>query len=131
MADTFATAAQLAAFEAWTAEHSEPPTLTARDAFVAGYHAGLASAWPAEITDELRDVLGFPNNQCWSLASSFRNAGLADIPPKAEAEQAYVLHWLVGMVLKHGANWRVFASKELDAVVAKAKELGARKGASA
>ena len=41
-----------------------------------------------------------------------RAAG-ADIKPKAEDEQAVVLHWFVKLVMKHGTDWWNVARTEL------------------
>lgn len=46
------------------------------------------------------------------LAHGFRAAGY-DIPEKAEAEQAFMLHWLIPFALEHGDRWRAAAGKEL------------------
>jgi len=68
-------------------------------------HAQAAAApFPDELTPELREVLGWPNFRCGPIAHLMRAAG-ADIKPKAEDEQAVVLHWFVTLVLRHGANW--------------------------
>ncbi|MBN3822293.1 hypothetical protein G3O00_01500 [Burkholderia sp. Ac-20384] len=82
-------------------------------------------AYPDELTDDLRHVLGFPNFRCGPYAHLMRAAG-ADIKTKAEDEQAYVLHWLVKMVLDHGARWADVAGDELEAI--RAKVDGARAG---
>jgi hypothetical protein len=71
--------------------------------------------YPATLTAELDEVLGWPNFHCAGFADAFRAAG-HDIPHKAEREQAFVLHWLTGLVLKHGAGWQDAASSELAAL---------------
>ncbi|MBY4799946.1 hypothetical protein K6W78_08005 [Burkholderia cepacia] len=72
-------------------------------------------AYPDELTADLRHVLGFPNFRCGPYAHLMRAAG-ADIKAKAEDEQAYVLHYLVKMVLDHGARWADVAGDELEAM---------------
>lgn len=80
--------------------------------------------YPKELTDELREVLGMPNFQCSPLAQAFRIAG-HEIPHKSEHEQAFVLHWLTGIVLEHGAIWREIAGKQLEKMAADAKAAAA------
>jgi hypothetical protein len=72
-------------------------------------------AYPEYLTDELREVLGYPSFKCAPFAQAFRQAGAA-IPFKAEEEQAFVLDWLVRLVLTHGANWRQAAGDELKEI---------------
>jgi hypothetical protein len=71
--------------------------------------------YPDEVTPELSYVLGWPNFKCGPYAQGFREAGY-DVPCKAEDEQAFVLHWLVKLVLRHGADWHVHGGKELMAL---------------
>ena len=81
--------------------------------------------WPKELTPELRDVLGMPNFRCGLIAHIHRAAGV-EITPRSEDEQAFIIHWLVGIVFEHGADWRKIASEQLKALVAsvEAKERG-------
>lgn len=71
------------------------------------------TTYPAELTPELSEVLGMPMWETGPLAHAFRAAG-RDIPRKAEAEQAFVLHWLTGLALQHGAKWRSVAADEIE-----------------
>lgn len=71
-----------------------------------------ATPFPEELTEELREVLGWPNFRCGPVAHLMRAAG-ADIKPKAEDEQAVVLHWFVKLVMKHGTDWWNVARTEL------------------
>lgn len=73
-----------------------------------------------ELTPELRDILGMMNFMCSRIAWGFRDAG-ADIPHKTEAEQAFVLHWLLRKYQDHGADWRKAASDEMAAMAQKLK----------
>jgi hypothetical protein len=86
------------------------------DCAAPGPASGAATgAWPFELNDDLRFVLGRPNFWCAPFAHAFRKAGHA-IPTNAEEEQAFVLHWLTGLVLKHGENWREVAQAEYKAL---------------
>lgn len=78
-------------------------------------------AYPDELTPELREVLGFMCFQCISIAQAMRLAGI-DVKKKAEDEQANVLHWMVKLVLRHGANWRKEGVKDIEAWRARANQ---------
>ena len=73
------------------------------------------SKYPREMTPALRDVLGLMNFQTGPFANALRAAG-EDIPRKVEAEQAYVLHWMIGLALEHGDGWREKASQRLEEI---------------
>lgn len=73
-------------------------------------------SYPATLTSELMAVLGMPNFQCAPIAHGYRDAGLADIPHKAESEQAYVIDKLVRFVILHGTDWRKHAAEDLGKV---------------
>ncbi|KKN33992.1 hypothetical protein LCGC14_0798050 [marine sediment metagenome] len=75
--------------------------------------------FPSEMTPELQDILGRPNFVCGPIAHIFQAAG-ADIPRKAEAEQAFVLHWMIKLYLTHGDRWREIGEEELKEVRAAA-----------
>ena len=77
--------------------------------------------FPRELTPELLEVLGMVNFQTGPMAHAFRDAGRAEIRRKCEDEQAFVLHWLVTLVLEHGADWRRHAGEVLQEVIAEAK----------
>ncbi|NEV77918.1 hypothetical protein DYI24_12810 [Rhodopseudomonas sp. BR0C11] len=68
--------------------------------------------YPDKMTPELREVLGKICFQLAPIAQAFRAAG-HEIEEKAEAEQAFVLHWLIKLALKHGSNWRDEASDQI------------------
>jgi hypothetical protein len=57
-------------------------------------------------------VLGIMNFQTIALANLFRASGV-EIPRKAEAEQAYVLRFLLQLVIEFGAGWREAAHAEI------------------
>lgn len=68
---------------------------------------GLEIAWPDSVDDdtELAFILGRPNFWCGSIAHTYRLAGF-DIKPKAEAEQAFVIHRMIRFWAVHGDRWR-------------------------
>lgn len=70
--------------------------------------------YPDTLTDDLQEVLGWPNFRCAPIAHLFRDAG-ADIARKAEAEQAYVLDWLIRLTILHGPDWRAVAAADMQA----------------
>jgi hypothetical protein len=73
--------------------------------------------YPEVLTPELDEVLGWTLMKCAQYADLFRMAGHV-IPPKVEREQAFIHHWLIKLVLAHGAEWKTFAVKDLDAIKA-------------
>jgi len=76
------------------------------------------------LDDDLRDILGRPNFACIRLANLFRKEG-AVIASKAEDEQAHVIHWMLGLRLKHGReNWREHADRAIDAAIAAQRKEG-------
>ncbi|OJA64788.1 hypothetical protein BGV70_21130 [Burkholderia ubonensis] len=77
-------------------------------------------AYPDDLTDTLRHVLGFPNFRCAPYAHLMRDSG-DDIDSRSEDEQAHVLHWLVKLVLDHGDRWADVAEVDLNAMRAKAR----------
>lgn len=56
------------------------------------------------LNDDLREILGRPSFACSQLAFVLRAMG-HDIKPKAEHEQAAVLHWMLGIYFEHGPAW--------------------------
>ena|SRR5579863_1966413 len=132
-----------ARFEAWAAQRFPAKCLSsqsdsmemdeAREFAREGWQAALSSApvaasvgkpvalpYPIDLTDDLREVLGWPNFRCGPVAHLMRAAG-ADIKRKAEDEQAVVLHWLVTLVLTHGSEWRTVARDEMTAMQERVK----------
>lgn len=67
----------------------------------------------SELTPGLIDILGRPNFTCIRLAQLLRLSG-AEIAKKAEAEQAAVIHYLLGFYLKHGNQWAEKADEDLE-----------------
>lgn len=80
------------------------------------YTASLAK-WPElpALNDDLLAILGRPNFTCNSLAAVLRLRG-QEIRRKSEHEQAAVIHWLLGLYLKHGEKWKEVAGHEIDEV---------------
>ncbi|MFS2113337.1 hypothetical protein [Herbaspirillum frisingense] len=79
-----------------------------------------ATAFPDALTPDLSYVLGMPNFRCAPFAAVFREAG-HDIPCKAEAEQAFVIHRMVRAVLQHGAGWDAAFAADLRTAAHKVK----------
>jgi hypothetical protein len=73
--------------------------------------------YPDELTPELERVLGLMNFRTGPIAHILQAAG-RDIPKKAEAEQAHVLHWLIKLALDHPDDWSDRADAEIRAMVA-------------
>lgn len=82
------------------------------------------------LNDDTRRIFGMMCFQAAAFASCFRMAGV-EIPTKAEAEQAYVIHWMLNLYLLHGAKWRDAAYTDLDEAKAKAEAAKAAQGATA
>jgi hypothetical protein len=81
----------------------------------------ISERWPTDLTQPLCEVLGMPNFQAGPIAHLFRAAG-AEIPCKAEIEQAFVLHRFVPYALKAGGNWRDVAGRDIDMALARRAE---------
>lgn len=69
--------------------------------------------FPTEMNADLLAILGRPNFACARLAGVLRRHTGRDIPTKTEAEQAHVLHWLLGLYLDHGEAWEAAANHQL------------------
>jgi hypothetical protein len=67
---------------------------------------------PDHITPSLEAILGRPNFACCHLAARLRELG-HDIPKKAEAEQAHVLFYCLGLYAAHGDDWASVAVERL------------------
>lgn len=68
--------------------------------------------YPQVLTDDLRDILSMMMWDSGPIAHALRDGG-QDIKRKAEDEQAEVLHWLIGLALEHGSEWRSKASDRI------------------
>lgn len=58
-----------------------------------------------ELNEHTRIILGQPCFRCSMLAALLRDDG-HEIPRKAEEEQAYVIHWLLGLYETYGDDWK-------------------------
>jgi hypothetical protein len=65
----------------------------------------------AELNEDLKDVLGRPCFACGRVAQLLVKAGKYEIRPKAEEEQAVMIHWTLMLYLEHGSNWRQEANR--------------------
>jgi hypothetical protein len=72
--------------------------------------------YPEKIDDTLLAILGRPSFTCRDIAGVLRAGGI-EIPPKAEAEQAHTLHYLLKTYLRHGERWDYVAEVELLAMI--------------
>jgi len=79
-----------------------------------------ARTYPAEMTEEIRDILSLMMWSTGPMAHALRDGG-EDIPRKAEAEQAHVMHWLISLALQYGDGWRAKASDRIREIQATVK----------
>lgn len=82
--------------------------------------------YPRDITPALHDILSMMVFELSPMAHAFRDAGFA-IKERVEAEQAFILHWLIQTALEHGDNWRQVAGKRLGEIIDQAKQKNAEK----
>lgn len=68
-----------------------------------------------EWNDHIGNILGRPCFACGALAEILRCGG-ADIPHKAEYEQAHVLLWTLNAYLEHGDKWREVCEAEIKRI---------------
>lgn len=80
--------------------------------------------YPSELNDELRLILGYLCFHCGPVAERLRQGGAA-IENRAEAEQAFVIDWMLRLYLQHGAAWRAVARAELNAIQGRPAASGA------
>ncbi len=87
-----------------------------------------------ELNTETTWILGRPNFVCGPIADALREIG-NDIKRKAEEEQAFVIHWMLGLWEIHGATWKDEADKILGTCyelrvkrLEKQEQLGKEKG---
>lgn len=59
---------------------------------------------PDELTPELSAVLGTMSFMSGPIADLFRASG-TPIPHRCEDEQAFVLHWYLKLLERHGPDW--------------------------
>ncbi len=70
--------------------------------------------------DEVFSVLRLMNFETGPVAHLFQADGV-DVRKKCEDEQAYVLRWLLQLVLKHGPGWVEAADQQLAEIKARIK----------
>jgi len=91
------------------------------DAEMQDAYAAMIAAAPAagdapsltELNADLIDILGRPNFTCIRIAQLLRLSGV-EIDKKAEAEQATVIHYLLGFYLTHGSQWAEKAGEDIE-----------------
>lgn len=66
---------------------------------------------PLELNDTLLFILGRPSFTCMYIVGLLREE--IDIPRKAEAEQAHVIHWMLKHYTADPENWREQAEADL------------------
>ena len=79
--------------------------------------------------EDTRFILGMICIEVSPYAHLLRDAkveGFADLPRKAEAEQAAVLRWLLNFYIQHGSKWREHASPAIKAAFAKVAAMTAK-----
>lgn len=79
-----------------------------------------------ELNKDLEEILGRTNFVCGPIARVLRVRG-HEIKEKAEAEQAFVLHWLLTMYEQHGKDWRDKAVEYLNGKKEVSDAVGATK----
>jgi hypothetical protein len=72
------------------------------------------------LDDDLIAILGRPNFTCIRIAQALRLCGV-DIKPKAEHEQAAVIHFLLTRYLRHGSDWATHSDADLRAMLDQAE----------
>jgi hypothetical protein len=66
----------------------------------------------AELNEDLKDILGRPCFACARVAQLLVKAGkYVGVKPKAEDEQAVMIHWTLMLYLEHGSEWRAEANR--------------------
>lgn len=68
-----------------------------------------------ELNEHTRLILGQPCFQCGRIAALLRKDG-HEILKKAQEEQAYVLHWLLGLYENHGETWEQHFKSEMSRI---------------
>ncbi|MNV84040.1 hypothetical protein D3C71_1778880 [compost metagenome] len=66
-----------------------------------------------DLNPDLIEILGRPNFSFMRLAQIMRLSGM-HIAKKSECEQAAVIHYLLGLYLKHGSQWSEKADEDLE-----------------
>ena len=90
------------------------------DALEAMRAAIRPSLLPAEMTPEIREVLGLMVFTTGPLAQLFRTGG-AEIPKRIEDEQAFILFRFLHLALAHPASWKKCSDEDVRAALARSK----------
>ena len=100
--------------EVWTNPDHDELRGRAQDAIATLKGRGDAVTVPP-LNDETKEIYGRMCFQFIGIANRLRALG-HDIPRRAESEQAYGIHWLLTLYVKHGADWRKAADEALAAM---------------
>ena len=74
--------------------------------------------YPKELNPDLMFILGQVNFACRPYAEALRADGV-QIDTSSEVEQAHCIHWMLGIYLEHGDNWRKEVGRQLERIAAK------------
>lgn len=85
----------------------------------------LAEREVPALDEELRFILGRPSFVVGSIAHMYRDDG-AEIARKAEDEQAYVIHKMLGFYFADKATWRDAFSADITATIDRLRAAGKR-----
>ena len=72
--------------------------------------------YPEDLNQDLADILGRPCFTAIHICELFRRSGTV-IEERAEAEQAFMIHWLLKLYLRHGEGWRDVAQNQMRAMI--------------
>lgn len=76
--------------------------------------------------EHVKEILSWMCFQIKPYADMLRAEGL-DIPRKAEAEQAAVLHWMLNLYLAHGSDWKKAGQEWIEKHIAARADAGGDK----
>lgn len=87
----------------------------------------IPRAWPDKLTSELRAILGMMCFELGPIAHLYQRAGEfvgadGDLKRRAEDEQAFMLHRMLGLWFALGDGWSDAMGRDLTRLVAAAKE---------
>jgi hypothetical protein len=104
--------AGLAWLQALAEQRDEAQEIPAPEILERLLDAASQRPFPSALDSDLTEILGIPCFRASAMVLLFRATGTA-VPRQAEAEQAFVLHWLLGLWIQHGAGWRIAAGEFL------------------
>lgn len=76
--------------------------------------------FPTTLTEPVKEVLSLMLWDTGPVAHALRSDG-EEIPRKAEDEQAHVMHWMLGLALQHGDDWKGHVHARLSKISAETK----------